>query len=56
MLDVVVNNMAFEGGPSHVDYGSIQPLNKQQNGLDAFLNFPVYTQVKSSSLHSSNGF
>lgn len=30
MLDVVVNNMAYDGGPSQVDYGSIQPLDKQE--------------------------
>jgi alpha-amylase len=30
MLDVVVNNMAYDGGPDKVDYGSIQPLNKQE--------------------------
>ena len=29
MLDVVVNNMAYAGEPSQVNYGSLQPLNKQ---------------------------
>jgi len=30
MLDIVVNNMAYHGPPSMVDYGSMQPLNKQE--------------------------
>jgi alpha-amylase len=30
MLDVVVNNMAFAGDPNEVDYGSLQPLNKEE--------------------------
>ena len=29
MLDIVVNNMAFSGAPGKVDYGSLQPLNKE---------------------------
>lgn len=31
MLDVVVNNMAYIGSPDNVDWGSIQPLNKEQD-------------------------
>lgn len=30
MLDIVVNNMAFAGAPGKVNYGSLQPLNKEE--------------------------
>lgn len=31
MLDVVVNNMAWDGGPQTDAWGSVQPLNKQDD-------------------------
>lgn len=31
MLDVVVNNMAYIGSPESVDWGSIQPLSKEED-------------------------
>ena len=30
MLDIVVNNMAYMGEPTKVNYGSLKPFNKEE--------------------------
>jgi len=30
MLDIVVNNMAYNGDPNNINYGSLTPLNDQK--------------------------
>ena len=30
MLDIVVNNMAYQGNPNNIDYGSLNPFNDQK--------------------------